>query len=80
VPCASVLIGGHPAAEKVDAGPGGKKNTPHLLTVVVAFRLLETSYQEHGPWMPYLKVAPFVDELRSDRRFDSLLRLMNFPS
>ena len=44
-----------------------------------AFRLLEISYREHAPWMPYVKVAPFVDELRSDRRFASLLRLMNFP-
>ena len=44
-----------------------------------AFRLLETSYREHAPWIPYLKVVPFVDDLRSDPRFDSLLRLMNFP-
>jgi TolB-like protein len=44
-----------------------------------AFRLLETAYQEHSPWMPYVKVAPFFDSLRSDPRFDGLLSRMSFP-
>jgi tetratricopeptide (TPR) repeat protein len=45
-----------------------------------AFDLLECAYREHEPLMVYAKVAPFFDELRDGRRFDDLLRRMNFPS
>ena len=44
-----------------------------------AFDLLEAAYREHAALMAYAKVAPFFDELRSDRRFDALLQRMNFP-
>lgn len=44
-----------------------------------AFRLLESAYRERAPWMAYTKVAPYFDDLRSDSRFDALLRRMNFP-
>jgi TolB-like protein/Tfp pilus assembly protein PilF len=39
-----------------------------------AFQWLERSYQEHAPRMIRLKVDPFLDNLRSDPRFDDLLR------
>jgi TolB-like protein/Flp pilus assembly protein TadD len=44
-----------------------------------AFRLLETAHREHVPWIAYIKVAPFCDDLRADPRFDALLQRMNFP-
>jgi TolB-like protein len=44
-----------------------------------AFHLLEAAYQERAPWMAYVKVVPFLDELRSDPRLDALLRRMRFP-
>jgi len=44
-----------------------------------AFRLLEIARKEPSPWMPYVRVAPFFDDLRSDPRFDAFLRRMNFP-
>lgn len=44
-----------------------------------AFQWLERAYQEHAPWMAYIKVSPWFENLRGDRRFDDLLRRMNFP-
>ena len=44
-----------------------------------AFRWLNEGYTNHGAWMPYVAVDPRWDNLRSDRRFDDLLRRMNFP-
>ncbi len=45
-----------------------------------AFDLLTAAYREHEALMVYSRVAPFFDDLRSDRRFDDLLRGMNFPA
>lgn len=39
-----------------------------------AFAWLEKAYQEHSNYLAYLKVFPLVDPLRSDPRFDELLR------
>lgn len=39
-----------------------------------AFAWLEKAYQERANLMAYLKVSPMVDSLRSDPRFDDLLR------
>jgi len=45
-----------------------------------ALRWLETGYRERAAWMVVLKVEPRFDGLRSDPRFQDLLRSMNFPS
>jgi Tfp pilus assembly protein PilF len=45
-----------------------------------ALRWLETAYRERGEWLVLLKVDPRFDSLRSDPRFEDLLRRMNFPA
>ncbi len=59
-----------------------------FLTIVVytvlgehdqAFEWLERAVTERSSSVFHLKVSPLVDSLRSDPRFDELLRRMNFP-
>lgn len=45
-----------------------------------AFKNLERAYQEHEWQMVQLKILPAWDPLRSDPRFQELLRRMNFPA
>lgn len=45
-----------------------------------AFGWLERAYYERSAWSPYLKVYPVLDNLRSDPRYQELVRRMNFPS
>jgi serine/threonine protein kinase/Tfp pilus assembly protein PilF len=44
-----------------------------------AFELLERGYEDRTTYMPMLQVMPAFDILRSDPRFQALLRKMNFP-
>src|SRR5262249_43052704 len=44
-----------------------------------AFSWLERAYFERSAWSPYLKVYPVLDNLRSDPRYQELVRRMNFP-
>jgi hypothetical protein len=44
-----------------------------------AFEWLERAYKGHDNDMSFLKVDPPLDPLRSDPRFQDLLRRMNFP-
>ena len=44
-----------------------------------AFAWLERGYRERDPLMVHLKVHPYFDPLRSDPRFDDLLRRIGFP-
>jgi TolB-like protein/DNA-binding winged helix-turn-helix (wHTH) protein/Tfp pilus assembly protein PilF len=44
-----------------------------------ALASLEQGYKNRDQWMLYLKVDPHMDDLRSDPRFQDLLRRMNFP-
>jgi tetratricopeptide (TPR) repeat protein len=44
-----------------------------------AFEWLRKAYEERSVWMVYLKVDPGLDPLRSDPRFQELVRRMNFP-
>jgi TolB-like protein/Tfp pilus assembly protein PilF len=40
---------------------------------------LEKAYEDRNWWMPWLRVEPRFDPLRSEPRFQALLRRMNFP-
>lgn len=44
-----------------------------------AFRWLDRAYAERDAWLALLKIWPAYDSLRTDPRFDDLLRRMNFP-
>ena len=44
-----------------------------------AFRWLEAAYECRDPLLVCLMTDPRLDNLRSDRRFQDLLRRMNFP-
>jgi TolB-like protein len=44
-----------------------------------AFACLEKAYEDRSGALLYVKVDPRVDSLRSDPRFQDLLRRMNFP-
>jgi hypothetical protein len=44
-----------------------------------AIRLLTRAYEERSAEMPQVKIEPFFDNLRSDPRFQDLVRRMNFP-
>jgi eukaryotic-like serine/threonine-protein kinase len=50
---------------------GGKKDD--------AIEMFERGYEDHEATMYMLKVFPIFDPLRSDPRFQALLRRMNFP-
>jgi TolB-like protein/DNA-binding winged helix-turn-helix (wHTH) protein/Tfp pilus assembly protein PilF len=45
-----------------------------------AFACLERAYQEHDPWLPMDLAAPRLDPLRSDPRFQDLLRRIGLPA
>ena len=44
-----------------------------------AIRWLERAYEEHDQWMVFVNSYPGLDRLRSEPRFQALLRRMNFP-
>ncbi len=44
-----------------------------------ALAWLERAYQDRNPWLPFMQVEPRLDPLRSDPRFQDLVRRMNFP-
>jgi serine/threonine protein kinase/tetratricopeptide (TPR) repeat protein len=44
-----------------------------------AFQWLENAYQERSGWLIWLRADPVSDPLRSDPRFQDLMRRMNLP-
>jgi tetratricopeptide (TPR) repeat protein len=54
----------------IHAGLGNKEQ---------ALASLERAFTERSTWMPFLIFDPEVDSLRSEPRFQALLRRMNFP-
>jgi len=44
-----------------------------------AFAQLEQAYQDRSQWFAFMKVDPEMDSLRSEPRFQDLMRRLNFP-
>jgi hypothetical protein len=44
-----------------------------------AFYWLDRAYAAHDPFLFFLRVMPLYDPLRSDRRFDDMLRRLGIP-
>lgn len=61
---------------------------PHFLTGIhiglgeneCAIECLEKSYEEHSHWLIYLHIDPSMDVLRSNPRFQDLLRRVGLPA
>jgi serine/threonine protein kinase/tetratricopeptide (TPR) repeat protein len=45
-----------------------------------AFNWIEKAFDEHSPWLFFLKTDPAFDTLRDDPRFDRLLRRVGVPA
>lgn len=45
-----------------------------------AFHWLEAAYRAREPWMALAKAHAWLDNLRSDPRFDDLIRRLNYPA
>ena len=44
-----------------------------------AMEWLEKTYEQQEGWLPLLQTEPMFDNLRSDPRFQDLIKRMNFP-
>ncbi len=61
--------------------------SPHHIALIYAalgqkdqaFEWLEKTYEDRAGWLVWLQLEPTLDPLRSDPRFQDLLRRMNFP-
>lgn len=50
-----------------------------LSEIEQAFNCLERARCERNPMLAFIRVDPYLDPLRSDRRFNELVQAMNFP-
>jgi hypothetical protein len=51
----------------------------HLGQKDTAFAFLDKAFEERAEDLSSFKVAPWLDPLRSDPRFQAIVRRMNFP-
>ena len=58
---------------------GGSGFLAHLGQFDEAMAVLEQYYEARGPLRPWVNTHPLFEEMRSDPRFQDLLRRMNFP-
>ena len=82
-------FGGDDRSDPAGDGDGTRQRriSPYNFAVVYAglgdkdqaFKWLDKAYEESDPSLVVLKVAPWLDNLRSDPRFSSLTRNIGFP-
>jgi len=68
-------------------GVSGMRKSPHTLALLYArlgradeaFQELERGLKERDPWLVYLNVDPFYDNIRSDPRFREIVRKIGLP-
>jgi TolB-like protein/Tfp pilus assembly protein PilF len=78
----------HKVLEQLDQLTKKRYVTPYVVAHIhaalgqrdEAFHWLEIAYEQRAEWMVLLKIDPCLDALRSDPRFQDLLRRMNFPT
>ena len=72
--------------EQLKTSPAGGLIVPYRLAAVYlalgdkdeAIHWLRKDYEERGNWISQLKVDPVMDPLRSDQRFQELMRQLKF--
>lgn len=73
--------------ERALAAPEGSKMIKYYLATFAAesgkkdkaFALLNEAYDKHDQFIFFMKIDPFVNPLRSDPRFEELLKKLGFP-
>jgi len=73
---------GDSAAETLAAVLREEPRTPSEFVAGLdeALAWLDKAYAERSDYMPYLKLEPMLDSLRSDPRFDALVRRVGLPN
>src|SRR6185295_14461645 len=74
--------------EALSQPPSGRYVSPYAVALVhaglgdrdQALAWLDKAYAERSDYMPYLGLEPMLDPLRSDARFDALVRRVGLPS
>ena len=69
-------------------GSSGMIKSPHILALLYtrlgladqAFQELERGLKERDPWLIYLNVEPFYDNIRGDPRFQEIVRSIGLPN
>ena len=71
-----------PEAIRVLGAPGDNLNAAQYLALLgqadEAFAALERAFDEHSPYLPWINSIPDYDGIRSDPRFQDLLRRLGF--
>lgn len=89
---AHALAGNRTEAQKylarLEKDAGRRYVSPYFIALVYvglgdtdeAFRWLDTACEHRSDWLVHLKIEPALDPLRSDPRFDKLVRRVGLPS
>jgi hypothetical protein len=73
-------------SQKIESDSNRKYVSPYWLAIIhfglnemdETFAWLQKAYDERNAWLVYLNVNPLFDRIRTDSRFEGLLKLMGF--